>query len=123
MKTTWLTRDCFARQILIMPRLLIVALVAPVLAHAQAPDAAAGYPTQPIRFVVPYSAGGGTDVIVRIVAKYMSEAWNTSVLVDNRVGAGGVTGSHYVTTQKPDGAPSSRLRARLARSASTAVCQ
>src|SRR5258706_16040358 len=103
MKPTSLSRDCFASSIVIVPRILVIALIAPALAHAQAPDAAAGYPIQPIRFVVPYSAGGGTDVILRIVAKYMSEAWNTTVLVDNRVGAGGVTGSHYVTTQKPDG--------------------
>ena len=103
MKPTSSSRDCFTRLILIVPRILVIALAAPALAHAQAPDAGAGYPAQPIRFVVPYSAGGGTDVIVRIVAKYLSEAWNTSVLVDNRVGAGGVTGSHYVTTQKPDG--------------------
>ena len=81
----------------------VVAFAAPTLAFAQASDPAANYPTQPIRFVVPYTAGGGTDVIVRVVAKYMSEAWNTTVLVDNRVGAGGVIGSQYVTTQKPDG--------------------
>ena len=81
----------------------VVAFAAPTLALAQASDPAANYPTQPIRFVVPYTAGGGTDVIVRLVAKYMSEEWNTTVLVDNRVGAGGVIGSQYVTTQKPDG--------------------
>ncbi len=73
------------------------------LALAQGTDPAAGYPAQPIRFVVPAAAGGGTDVIIRIVGKYLSEAWNASVIVDNRAGAGGVLGAQYVTTQKPDG--------------------
>ncbi|MFN7752570.1 MAG: tripartite tricarboxylate transporter substrate-binding protein [Pseudomonadota bacterium] len=76
--------------------------LAPV-ALAQGTDPAAGYPAQPIRFVVPAAAGGGTDVIIRIVGKYLSEAWNASVIVDNRAGAGGVLGAQYVTTQTPDG--------------------
>ena len=57
----------------------------------------------PIRFIVPYTAGGGTDVVMRLVAKHMGEAWGTPVIVENRVGAGGVVGSQYVTQQKPDG--------------------
>ena len=79
----------------------LAALATPAL--AQTPDPAAKYPTQSIRFVVPYSAGGGTDVVMRLVAKHMAETWNVPVLVENRVGAGGVVGSQYVTTQKPDG--------------------
>jgi tripartite-type tricarboxylate transporter receptor subunit TctC len=61
------------------------------------------YPAQPVRFVVPYTAGGGTDVIMRLIAKHMTDTWNVPVIVENRVGAGGVVGSQYVTTQKPDG--------------------
>ena len=81
--------------------LAIALLAAPALTFAQAPDAKSG--AQAIRFVVPYTAGGGTDVVMRLVAKHMAEAWNVPVLVENRVGAGGVVGSQYVTTQKPDG--------------------
>jgi tripartite-type tricarboxylate transporter receptor subunit TctC len=72
-------------------------------AFGQAADPAASYPTQPIRFIVPASGGGGTDVIIRQVGKYLSEAFNVTVLVENRAGAGGVIGAQYVTTQKPDG--------------------
>lgn len=72
------------------------------LAQAQSENAA-NYPTQPLRFVVPFSAGGGTDVIMRLIAKHMSDAWKVNVIVENRVGAGGVVGSQYVTQQKPDG--------------------
>ena len=84
-------------------KILAVALIAaPACAADPAPDAAK-YPTQSVRFVVPYTAGGGTDVVMRLVAKHMAETWNVPVLVENRVGAGGVVGSQYVTTQKPDG--------------------
>lgn len=56
-----------------------------------------------MRIVVPYAAGGGTDVIMRLVAQHMAEAWKINIMIDNRVGAGGVVGSNYVTQQKPDG--------------------
>jgi len=61
------------------------------------------YPPAQIRFVVPFTPGGGTDVIMRLVAHHLGEAWKITVLVENRVGAGGVIGSQYVTTQPPDG--------------------
>jgi tripartite-type tricarboxylate transporter receptor subunit TctC len=78
---------------------LAAALIAPAVAPAQTP----AFPPQQIRMVVPFTAGGGTDVIARLVARHLSEAWKVTVLVDNRVGAGGVVGSQWVTTQKPDG--------------------
>jgi tripartite-type tricarboxylate transporter receptor subunit TctC len=56
-----------------------------------------------IRFVVPFSPGGGTDVITRIVAQHLGEAWKIPVIVDNRIGAGGVVGSQWVAQQPPDG--------------------
>jgi tripartite-type tricarboxylate transporter receptor subunit TctC len=79
----------------------LASVAAPV--QAQPADPAAGWPNQPVRFIVPASAGGGTDVIIRLLSKYMTEAWNQPVLVENRAGAGGVIGAQYVTTQKPDG--------------------
>jgi tripartite-type tricarboxylate transporter receptor subunit TctC len=77
----------------------VFALAAP--AAAQSPGA--DFPPSQIRFVVPFTAGGGTDVITRLVATRLAETWKNTVLVDNRVGAGGVVGSQWVTTQKPDG--------------------
>ena len=79
--------------------LRILALVVLVMPSAQAAD----FPPDQIRIVVPYSAGGGTDVIARLVAQHMAEAWKVTMLIDNRVGAGGVVGSNYVAQQKPDG--------------------
>jgi len=81
--------------------LTAVALAAPATARAQSP--AVDFPPPQIRIVVPFTAGGGTDVITRLVATKLAEAWKNTVLVDNRVGAGGVVGSQWVTTQKPDG--------------------
>ena len=63
----------------------------------------AGFPPSQIHVIVPYSPGGGTDVIMRLVAQHLAEAWKNTVLIENKVGAGGVIGSKYVTTQAPDG--------------------
>jgi tripartite-type tricarboxylate transporter receptor subunit TctC len=66
---------------------------------AQAQD----FPPSQIRMVVPFTAGGGTDVITRIVSQHLSDAWKIPVIVENRVGAGGVVGSKWVADQAPDG--------------------
>jgi len=103
MKPTSLACDHFSGRVSRALRAFgVAALAAPILTSAQVPDADK-YPTQPVRFIVPSTAGGGTDVITRLVAKHMADAWNVPVIVENRVGAGGVIGSQYVTTQKPDG--------------------
>ncbi len=64
---------------------------------------ASAYPSKPIRFVVPYPAGGSTDVIARLLATHLSQAWGQPVVVENRVGAGGVIGSDFVAKSPPDG--------------------
>lgn len=63
----------------------------------------ADYPPPQIRFIVPFTPGGGTDVIMRLVAQHMAEAWKVAVIVENRIGAGGVIGSQYAAQQPPDG--------------------
>src|SRR5688572_12731551 len=61
------------------------------------------YPTKPIRFVVPFSPGGGTDTLARIIAQKMSESWGQSVVIENRTGAGGTIGTAIVAKATPDG--------------------
>lgn len=82
--------------------LLALALGAGVLpmAHAQG---AASYPDRPIRLIVPYAVGGATDVIGRVMGRYLGEALGQSVVVENRAGAGGSTGSQYASKQPADG--------------------
>ncbi|ARP81574.1 hypothetical protein CAL12_12680 [Bordetella genomosp. 8] len=65
--------------------------------------AADTYPNGPIRFVVPATAGGTTDVLARVVAQHMTQSWGVPVIVENRAGAGGVIGASYVISSKPDG--------------------
>lgn len=61
------------------------------------------WPTKPVTIVVPYSAGGGTDIVARVVAQRLSELWGKPVVVDNRTGANGAIGSGYVAKSPADG--------------------
>jgi len=73
------------------------------LAAAATPLAAQGYPTKPMRIVVPYPASGPTDVTARVLAQKFSEASGRPVVVDNRPGAGGIIGCEIVVKATPDG--------------------
>lgn len=65
--------------------------------------AQAGYPSRPIRFVVPYPPGGGTDVIARIAQPRIAENLGQQIIIDNRGGAGGSIGTDAVAKASPDG--------------------
>ncbi|WP_158515140.1 Bug family tripartite tricarboxylate transporter substrate binding protein [Bordetella sp. H567] len=73
------------------------------LAAAVAAPALAAYPEQPIKVVVPYTAGGSSDVIARAISDELSTALGQSVIVENRAGAGSMIGTSYVANEKPDG--------------------
>ena len=64
---------------------------------------AADYPTRPITLVVPYAAGGGNDVIARIVAEKMGASLGQSIVIENRGGAGGTIATRQVAKSEPDG--------------------
>ncbi|RZI93910.1 MAG: tripartite tricarboxylate transporter substrate binding protein [Variovorax sp.] len=61
------------------------------------------FPSKTVTIVVPYSAGGGTDIVGRLMAQRLSELWGQSVVVDNRTGANGAIGSSTVARAAPDG--------------------
>jgi tripartite-type tricarboxylate transporter receptor subunit TctC len=65
--------------------------------------AAAQYPAKPVRMVVPFPAGGPTDIVGRTIGQKISETLGQPVIIDNRAGAGGVIGTEYVAKSPPDG--------------------
>jgi tripartite-type tricarboxylate transporter receptor subunit TctC len=69
------------------------------LSSANAQD----FPNRPVRFVVPFAAGGSTDVIARVIAQKLQERWGQAVVVDNKPGAATVIGTDFVAKSRPDG--------------------
>lgn len=67
------------------------------------PALAQDFPRRPIRLVVPFTPGGGTDIVARAVATKAGELLGTSIVIDNRAGAGGTIGTEYVARADPDG--------------------
>ena len=80
-----------------------VALTFAVTALLAANDARAAFPERSVKIVVPYSAGGGTDIIARRLAERLHPRLGQTVIVENRVGANGIIGSEYVAKSPPDG--------------------
>ena len=65
--------------------------------------AADGYPSRPIRFIVPYAAGGNADIMGRLIGQRLADALAQSVIIDNRPGASSIIGSEIVARAAPDG--------------------
>jgi tripartite-type tricarboxylate transporter receptor subunit TctC len=82
--------------------LAVAALFAAAPASAQG-DPAAGYPSKPIRIVIPFGAGGGNDLFARLVGQKFSELIGQPVVIENKPGAGGRIAAEYVMNQPHDG--------------------
>lgn len=81
----------------------IAMIFAVMVLTASAASAAERFPVKPVRIVVPFPAGGSTDLIARQLGQRLTESWSQPVLIDNRSGAGGVIGSDVVARSAPDG--------------------
>lgn len=77
-------------------RCVLSTLAISLAAHAQ-------YPTKPVRIVLPYAAGGGADVLTRMLANELSQVWKQAVVVENKPGAGATIGTDLVAKAAPDG--------------------
>ncbi|MGJ5011740.1 Bug family tripartite tricarboxylate transporter substrate binding protein [Bradyrhizobium oligotrophicum] len=84
-------------------KVLMLASLGLAIVGAIPGTARAEYPDRPIKVVVPFSPGGGTDLIARTLAKPMAEKLGQSIVVENRAGAGTIIGSDVVARSQPDG--------------------
>jgi tripartite-type tricarboxylate transporter receptor subunit TctC len=93
-----------ARTVLRAACAAVAATVLGVLpAPARAADALAGFPSKPVRLIVPFTPGGSTDILARAVGQKLSESWGQPVVIDNRPGAGGIIGMELEAKAAPDG--------------------
>ncbi len=79
------------------PLIILIAGIAAGAAHAQ------NFPSKPIRMIVPFTPGGSTDVIARVIAQKIGETMGVQVIIDNRPGAGGNIGVELAAKSPPDG--------------------
>jgi len=82
---------------------LLVGAACALSATATLAQGAAAWPQKPVRFIIPFPPGSGTDVMARVLAQKLSEKWGQPVLVDNRPGASGVIGMQAVLASPADG--------------------
>ena len=73
------------------------------LCAAALPAWAADYPNHTIKMIVPFAAGGGTDVLARVIAQNLNSRWGQPVVVENQPGASGAIGARAVMKAPPDG--------------------
>jgi tripartite-type tricarboxylate transporter receptor subunit TctC len=86
-----------------MHRRILLLSVAAVLAAASTGAGAQAYPTKPVRLIVPFAAGGTTDIVARVVAEKINAHLGQTLIVDNKAGGGGSVGATEVARAAPDG--------------------
>jgi tripartite-type tricarboxylate transporter receptor subunit TctC len=87
----------------LMRSLRLFALAVAALGLACSAAQAQEYPTKPVKWVVPYPPGGGTDILARLMGQYLSEHLGQQFIIDNRAGAGNNIGTEVVVNSPPDG--------------------
>lgn len=83
--------------------LALIALAACATLGTSSAQAQGDYPAKPLRFIVPYPAGGGTDTIARLIGTQLTQRWGQPVVVENKPGASGILGNDIVAKAPGDG--------------------
>jgi tripartite-type tricarboxylate transporter receptor subunit TctC len=83
--------------------LALMAALACLALAPPAPAAAQDFPSRPVRFIVPYAAGGSGDLLARLLGNKLASIWGQQVVVDNRAGGGGLIGTEAAARSEPDG--------------------
>jgi len=83
--------------------LFLISVLSCAATSVAAADAAANYPSRPIRFIVPFVAGGPSDVLSRLLGQKLTESWGQTVVIDNRGSAGGIVVFELGAHAPPDG--------------------
>jgi tripartite-type tricarboxylate transporter receptor subunit TctC len=84
-------------------RALTLLAAVTIAALASMPSAAQDFPTRPVRFIVPYAAGGSGDLLARLLGNKLAAIWGQQVVVDNRAGGGSLIGTEAAARSDPDG--------------------
>jgi tripartite-type tricarboxylate transporter receptor subunit TctC len=92
-------RNCLMHRRQVITSLAAI-FAAPYVSRASAQSS---FPSKNVRFIVPFSAGGPTDVVARFVGDAMSKKWSVPVIVENKPGAGTLVGSAEIARSQPDG--------------------
>ena len=86
-----------------MHRRILLVSVAAMLAAASTGAGAQAYPSKPVRLIVPFAAGGTTDIVARVVSEKISTHLGQTMIVDNKAGGGGSVGATEIARAAPDG--------------------
>lgn len=90
------------KRVAVVAMAVAFAMHSPIRADAAAPDIT-NFPNKPVRYIIPFPPGAGSDLTARTVAQKLSEVWKVQVVADNRSGASGIIGVEYTANANPDG--------------------
>ena len=95
--------QCFTSAACVLPTSIFLSIACRAQAQSGNDTSARNFPSRPIRFIVPYPPGGGTDIVARELAPFFVEAWRQQVIIDNRGGASATIGHGITGKATPDG--------------------